>query len=83
MVSVTPTSLVVTMSTGVWLTSNVSNSLCKKPVAKSMREETILMAVILSFAATALIVPFCIWSLMIVPGAEGSIVLSKRTGTPA
>ena len=48
-----------------------------------MREETILMAVILSFAATALIVPFCIWSLMIVPGAEGSIVLSKRTGTPA
>lgn len=45
-----------------------------------MRLDLILMAVILSLAATALILPFSVSLEINVPGADGSIVFSRRTG---
>lgn len=45
-----------------------------------MRPDLILIAVMPSFAATALIFPDSDVPQIIVPGASGSIVLSKRTG---
>ena len=45
-----------------------------------MRLDLILIAVMLSFAATALILPFSVSLEISVPGASGSIVFNKRTG---
>ena len=77
------TSEVQTMSMGVWYDSKISNTLRRKPVASSMRDDLILMAMMLSLAATALICPYSVLLLMVVPSASGSIVLSRRTGMPA
>ena len=45
--------------------------------------DLILMAVMLSLAAMALILPYSVLLLMVVPSASGSMVLSRRTGIPA
>ena len=76
----TPTSEVQIMSILVLYFSNTSKTRRKKPYAKSIRVEVILIAMILSLAATALILRCSVILLMVVPGAVGSIVLSRRTG---
>ena len=79
----TPTSLVVIMSMLVLYLSNTLKTLHINPVASSIRELTILITVMLSLAATALMRPSSHSLLMSVPGAWGAMVFFRRTGTPA
>src|SRR4051812_13162292 len=81
MVTDTATSEVVIISIGVRYFSNTSNTLRKKPYASNMRLLFILIAIMLSLAATAFTPVLFASSAIMVPPDSGSIVLSSLTGT--
>src|SRR5690606_6987496 len=81
MVTDTATSDVVIMSIGVLYCSNTSNTRRRNPYAMSIRDDLMLMAVMLSFAATALTTPSLPLLVMMVPGAFSSMVFLSLTVT--
>ena len=81
MVTETATSDVVIISIGVLYRSKTSKTERRKPKANNILPDFILMAVIPSFAATAVNRSSLASAPIKVPTASGCMVLSKRTFT--